>query len=419
MVVQSMEYLADSDVEKANIQCPDCRNNTTQCCECGQWTAKCECAYLEDVYCVSCSVVFFVDEDDEREWATDWMDELATCECDNRYTTNLICDECKVYRVTMNDPWLPMDRDFGPLECVHGEDYYCDKCGLERASTTSEWDYVKGAKVWRHYKCRHYDVGLQFPDGVTVYASSKQSRKADEPAPDFGLYLDSLWYAASPAYFIDWPDFGLPTRWDVAARCIIDAYKKAEDGLWVEVGCIGGHGRTGTVLACMAVLSGLTFEDAINFVRLSYCSQAIESDEQEWYVEWFDRFINGGTTSVKTSFIVGHRLAKDVVDEVHEFQYEGMTDWRDRDMVYASGQKPTDPVSELSKSKYVTLPKEDDDNPAEMGHGEVFEYCDVCNMVPPCFCKNNSPAFESQIERIVDFRTNREEHDPEPEEWPF
>ena len=35
----------------------------------------------------------------------------------------------------------------------------------------------------------------------------------------------------------------------------------------VEVTCGGGTGRTGTVLACMAVLAGVAADDAVGWVR--------------------------------------------------------------------------------------------------------------------------------------------------------
>lgn len=47
----------------------------------------------------------------------------------------------------------------------------------------------------------------------------------------------------------------------------------------VHVGCIGGHGRTGTVLA--ALVATMTGEkDAIAYVRQHYCQKAVESQAQ-------------------------------------------------------------------------------------------------------------------------------------------
>lgn len=52
-----------------------------------------------------------------------------------------------------------------------------------------------------------------------------------------------------------------------------------QGGKNVHVGCIGGHGRTGTVLS--AIIAELLEEaDAIQYVRQHYCKKAVESKEQ-------------------------------------------------------------------------------------------------------------------------------------------
>lgn len=387
-----------------NIQCPDCRCNNTQCTECGNWTRKCECSELVEVWCSVCSIVFYADEED-------WDDE-DDCVCDTRFTTSLICDECKVYRASINDPWYPMYVDDEAPACVCNppKKWACDKCNVERDLVTNQWKYAPGTSIKHFVKCRHYDVELKFPDGVSVYASSRHDRSEADIAPDFGLYLDNYWYPPCPAYFIDWPDYGLPVRWEVAARCIIDTYKKASDGLWVEIGCIGGHGRTGTVLACMAVLAGMSHEEAINYVRSQYCNQAIECDDQEWYVEWFDKFVNGGTMMVKTSQIIGKACSP---DEEHEFQYENVANWREEEMIYASGSRPEKSVSEVSKRKVVLPPKETSDDKQT-----VIEYCDVCNMAMPCLCKSDSETLNQQVATLVEAKQMKNEVET-TEEWPF
>lgn len=379
------------------IVCPDCHYDNTQCDECGNWTDKCECPELIGAFCSNCQIFFYADEED-------YLDE---CTCETRFTTSLICYDCKVYRASMNDPWYPMyDDELGDeakdgCECNPPKAWACDKCNVERDLVTNKWHYTAGTSVKHFYKCRHYDVELAFPDGVSVFASSKHNRSDADLAPDFGVYLDSYWYASCPAYFIDWPDYGLPTRWEVAARCIIDAYKKAENGLWVEVGCIGGHGRTGTVLACMAVLSGLNAQDSVNYVRDYYCNQAIESDEQEWYVEWFEKFVNGGTMTIKASQILGK---KQTPDEEFTVEYENKANWREEEMIYASGLRPEKSVSELSKRKIVLPPKDDDDTDSK-SQPTAFEYCDTCNMATPCLCyqdNRGSDKFQQQVEKLVE-----------------
>ena len=71
------------------------------------------------------------------------------------------------------------------------------------------------------------------------------------------------------------------------------AFDAARAGQRVEVGCIAGHGRTGTVLACIAVLAGIPAGDAVAWVRDHYCAKAIEPPYQDQWVRWFARHASG------------------------------------------------------------------------------------------------------------------------------
>lgn len=53
-----------------------------------------------------------------------------------------------------------------------------------------------------------------------------------------------------------------------------------EDGLKIQIGCIGGHGRTGTVLAALAIEAGVVKKNAIQWVRKNHCKKAVESASQ-------------------------------------------------------------------------------------------------------------------------------------------
>jgi protein-tyrosine phosphatase len=61
----------------------------------------------------------------------------------------------------------------------------------------------------------------------------------------------------------------------------------ARSGKVVEVGCAAGHGRTGTVLACIAILAGVPRDEAVEWVRSNYCRNAVEHEDQEaWVLEF-------------------------------------------------------------------------------------------------------------------------------------
>jgi hypothetical protein len=128
---------------------------------------------------------------------------------------------------------------------------------------------------------------VTFPDGTRVRAASLADRRADDPERAYGLYLDERWAPTWPAEVIVWPDFGVPSDPEDAARQITEAFLRAGRGGLVEVGCLGGSGRTGTVLACMAVLAGVSPAEAVPWVRSTYRPEAVETAEQEAWVEWF------------------------------------------------------------------------------------------------------------------------------------
>ena len=127
-----------------------------------------------------------------------------------------------------------------------------------------------------------------FPDGTAVRASPLAARGAE--ACDFGLYLDARWAPTWPAAVVEWEDFGVPRDPDAAAAAIRDAFTRARAGETVEVGCVGGLGRTGTVLACMAILAGVPPQGAVGWVREHYDERAVETPAQEaWPLRFAER----------------------------------------------------------------------------------------------------------------------------------
>ena len=50
---------------------------------------------------------------------------------------------------------------------------------------------------------------------------------------------------------------------------------------------MGGRGRTGTALACLAVLDGAPSADAVAYVRQHYSPDAVETLEQASFVADF------------------------------------------------------------------------------------------------------------------------------------
>lgn len=155
----------------------------------------------------------------------------------------------------------------------------------------------KTEDLWSsHYaKHAHYESKLSFPDGTVVQASSIEQNRAvrHNGEPDFGLYLAPSWRNEGIGMMLPWDDWGLPSvPFPLAAELIKTAFGWAKSGLLVEVGCLGAHGRTGTTLACMAMLAGVPIQDAVDYVRTNYCKEAVEGQDQVWFIKWFNAYIN-------------------------------------------------------------------------------------------------------------------------------
>ncbi|MBI2000314.1 MAG: hypothetical protein HYS69_03830 [candidate division NC10 bacterium] len=140
-------------------------------------------------------------------------------------------------------------------------------------------------------------MDVRFPDGTLVRAFALSERKAENPDRDYGLYFDPAWRPTWEADVVEWEDFGLPRDYESAAEQIRQTFLRAKQGQRVEIGCIGGLGRTGTALACMAILAGVPVDQAVSWVRANYSPHAVENPAQERWVRWFAGYIQGRAIS--------------------------------------------------------------------------------------------------------------------------
>ncbi|MEN3539490.1 protein-tyrosine phosphatase family protein [Microbispora sp. ZYX-F-249] len=135
---------------------------------------------------------------------------------------------------------------------------------------------------------------IRLPDGAWVRGRGLRRPAPEGEPPEFGLYLGAprlmrkydqglLWTHE----WIDWPDFLLPRDREQAIGRIRELHEHARAGRRVEVACGGGVGRTGTVIACLAILSGLPAERAVAWARAEYHPRAVETP---WQRRWVLRF---------------------------------------------------------------------------------------------------------------------------------
>jgi hypothetical protein len=129
---------------------------------------------------------------------------------------------------------------------------------------------------------------LRLPSGRLVRGRGLRRPPPAGPEPSFGVYL--LGRTPPPvawaSRWVRWPDFWLPTDRSVARDVLHEAWRRAATDR-VEIACGGGRGRTGTALACLAVIDGVPAEQAVAFVRKHYDPRAVETPWQRRYVARF------------------------------------------------------------------------------------------------------------------------------------
>jgi protein-tyrosine phosphatase len=131
---------------------------------------------------------------------------------------------------------------------------------------------------------------LRLPSGRLLRGRGLRKPPPPGPEPAFSVFLlgKEPPQVAWDHRWLRWPDFRLPTNRTQALALLSEAWSRAEAER-VEVACGGGRGRTGTALACLAVLDGVPAGDAVAFVRRHYDSRAVETPWQRRYVLRFTR----------------------------------------------------------------------------------------------------------------------------------
>lgn len=130
---------------------------------------------------------------------------------------------------------------------------------------------------------------------------------------------------------VDTEDFSVPEV-KVMQQGLMAALKAFDEGKDVYAGCMGGTGRTGTFMGCMAKAmmdydqehSDRSIKDPVAYVRAHYRKHAIETQEQMNYVRTFD-------TAPVLEFLQQLQEARTVyVDrtvEVERIVYLGPVEW--------------------------------------------------------------------------------------------
>ena len=94
--------------------------------------------------------------------------------------------------------------------------------------------------------------------------------------------------AAEAEWQLDVPDYGVPDEAGLRAILaqMLEAMRTAPNDAY-HIGCKAGIGRTGTVMACLAMMAGAVEGDPVAWLRAAYFQGAIETPGQEAFVRGF------------------------------------------------------------------------------------------------------------------------------------
>ena len=123
---------------------------------------------------------------------------------------------------------------------------------------------------------------------ILRYRTHRDKGSLYHTPPTFAVYLLR---ARPPAVawesrWLRWPDLWLPRDRAYADEILHEAWANTTTHR-VEIACTGGRGRTGTALACLAIIDGVPAARAIAYVRRHYDRHAIETPWQKRYVAGF------------------------------------------------------------------------------------------------------------------------------------
>ena len=126
---------------------------------------------------------------------------------------------------------------------------------------------------------------LRLPSGRLIRGRSLKRPLTTGDLPTFAVYLLGQPPPAVPweSRWLRWPDFRLPADRDEVLPALAETWQRAPAER-VEIACTGGRGRTGTALACLAVIDGVPRSSAVAFVRAHYDQRAVETFRQRRYV---------------------------------------------------------------------------------------------------------------------------------------
>lgn len=145
-----------------------------------------------------------------------------------------------------------------------------------------ELDEIPTKKVSTYVSCASSHPPLKLPGTNLVIHGGRASGPLRKDLDIYvglesGMYRRPEWEGAINVFY-HITDRRAPSDAETFVKLIDWLCNQLHAGKSIHVGCIGGHGRTGTVLS--AIVARFGEKNAIQYVRENYCKKAVESKEQ-------------------------------------------------------------------------------------------------------------------------------------------
>jgi protein-tyrosine phosphatase len=164
------------------------------------------------------------------------------------------------------------------------------------------------APLYMPRTCKHHLTPFSWEakgETYQVYLSASSDTASPEqgPLPTSCLYLSDAWIRTDSILanfgkwrnedepyivYCEWQDFKT-IGMDTVRRLTKYTVDALEKGHRLEIGCAGGHGRTGTMTGLLMVATGVRAEDAIKDIRSRYCGKAVETKAQADLIRAFEK----------------------------------------------------------------------------------------------------------------------------------
>ena len=117
---------------------------------------------------------------------------------------------------------------------------------------------------------------MSLPSGRSIRDRGPRRARLEGAHSEFGNYLlaERPPPVACESHWTRWPDHRLPVDRSDPEGVVREASRRSVSER-VETACAGGRARTGTALACVAVLDGVPAAEAVAYVRGRYDPRAV------------------------------------------------------------------------------------------------------------------------------------------------